>query len=266
MQQQIFPKVMGIVNVTPDSFSDGGLFFNSNSAIDHALQLIDDGADILDVGGESSRSNADEISTSEEIDRVIPVIEGIRRINPSIDISIDTVKYDVARAALDVGASIINDISGLNHDRRLASLAAEYNVALILMHIRGTPRTMQINPHYTNVVQEVFDELTEKITYAHSFDAKKVMADVGIGFGKTAEHNWTLLKNLSKFEHLGVPMVLGISRKSFLGKLLGIESPVERDAATALLHALLLKEKIDIIRVHNVESIVMLQKLWSELQ
>lgn len=266
MQQQFFPKVMGIVNVTPDSFSDGGLFLNSNSAIDHALKLIDDGAEILDIGGESSRPNAEEISTEEELRRVIPVIEGIRRVHSTIEISIDTVKYDVARAALDVGAGIINDISGLNHDKRLASLAAEYNVGLILMHIRGTPRTMQKNPVYTNVVQEVFDELAEKISFSRSFDAKKVMVDVGIGFGKTPEHNWTLLKNLSKFVELGVPMVLGISRKSFLGKLLGIETPIERDTATALLHALLLKEKIDIIRVHNVQDIIMLQKLWRELR
>ncbi len=266
MPQQFFPKVMGIVNVTPDSFSDGGLFINSKNAIDHAFKLIDDGADILDIGGESSRQNADEISIEEELQRVIPVIEGIRRINTSIEISIDTVKYEVAKAALDVGAGIINDISGLNHDKRLAALAAEYNAGLILMHIRGTPRTMQNDPHYTNVVQEVFDELNGKIAYAHSFDAKNVMADVGIGFGKTPEHNWTLLRNLSKFEKLGVPMVLGISRKSFLGKLLGIESPIERDAATALLHALLLKEKIDIIRVHSVQDITMLRKLWHELQ
>lgn len=266
MPQQIFPKLMGIVNVTPDSFSDGGLYSHTKNAIEHALKLIEDGADIVDIGGESSRPNAEEISIDEELLRVIPVIEGIRKVNPAIVISIDTVKYEVARAALDVGAGIINDISGLNYDKRLAALAAEYNAGLIIMHIRGTPRTMQNNPVYTNVIHEVFDELAEKIAYAQSFDVKKIMADIGIGFGKTAEHNWILLKNLSKFDELGVPMVLGISRKSFLGKLLGIERAAERDTATALLHALLLKEKIDTIRVHNIEQIDILRKLWRELQ
>jgi dihydropteroate synthase len=266
MQRKKFPKIMGIVNVTPDSFSDGGLFAETKTAIDHALKLIDDGVDILDIGGESSRPNADEISIEEECKRVIPVIEGIRKVNSIVEISIDTVKYTVAKAALGAGANIINDISGLSKDIRLASLAYEYNAGLIIMHIQGSPRTMQINPSYTNVVEEVFAELSDKIAVAHSLSAKNVMADIGIGFGKTAEHNWTLLKNLKKFENLGVPLVLGISRKSFLGKLLGIEKPIERDTATVLLHALLLGENVEIIRVHDVQQMAMLRKLWNELK
>lgn len=266
MQQERFPKIMGIVNVTPDSFSDGGLYSNTNSAIEHGLELIEDGASILDIGGESSRPNAEAISIEDELKRVIPVIEGIRNVDKRIDISIDTVKYEVAVVALEAGATIINDISGLANDKRLASLAAEHNVPLIIMHIQGTPRTMQMNPYYSNVVEDVFFDLSEKIRYAQSEGVTKVMADIGIGFGKTAEHNWILLRNLKRFEELGVPMVLGISRKSFLGKLLGIEQPMERDIATGLLHALLLGENVEIIRVHEVKQIAILRKLWNELR
>jgi len=266
MKQQKFPKIMGIVNVTPDSFSDGGLFVQKDVAIEQAMKLIEDGADILDIGGESSRPNAAEISVEEEKRRVIPVVEGIRKINSSVEISIDTVKYEVAKAALNAGATIINDISGLSLDIRLATLAEEKNVPLILMHIQGTPRTMQINPTYSNVVEDVFDELSKTIALAKSFGVKNVMADIGIGFGKTAEHNWTLLKNIKRFEKLGVPMILGLSRKSFLGKLLGIDVPKERDFATAMLHSLLLEAKLEIIRVHEVSQIVTLRKLWEKLK
>lgn len=266
MQQERFPKIMGIINVTPDSFSDGGLYSNAISAIKHGLELVEDGADILDIGGESSRPNAESISIEEELKRVIPVIEGIRKVEKKIDISIDTVKYEVAAAALEAGATIINDISGLANDKRLASLAAKHNVPLIIMHIQGTPRTMQLNPIYSNIVEDVFSDLSGKIIYTQSEGVTKTMADIGIGFGKTAEHNWTLLRNLKRFEDLGVPLVLGISRKSFLGKLLGIEQPIERDIATGLLHALLLSENVEIIRVHEVRQMAILRKLWSKLK
>ncbi len=266
MQQEHFPKIMGIVNVTPDSFSDGGLYSNANNAINHALKLIDEGANILDIGGESSRPNAETISIDEELERVIPVIEGIRKVDTTIDISIDTVKYEVAVAALEAGAGIINDISGLTNDKRLASLAAEHNVPLIVMHMQGTPRIMQKNPSYSNVVEDVFSDLSGKIRYAQSVGVTNIMADIGIGFGKTTEHNWTLLRNLKRFEGLGVPMVLGISRKSFLGKLLGIEHPIDRDIATGLLHALLLGENVEVIRVHEVNQMAALRKLWKELK
>jgi len=260
-----FPKIMGIVNVTPDSFSDGGLYYDASRAIEHALQLLDDGADILDIGGESSRPGAAEIPASQELRRVIPVIEGIRAANAHAQISIDTVKYEVAEAAMRAGARIINDISGLSVDPRLASLAGDYDAELIIMHIQGTPRTMQVSPQYDDVVREVFGHLQQKIELARSLGAQKIMADVGIGFGKTAEHNWTLLKNLDYFRNLGVPTVLGLSRKSFLGKLLGIENSAERDVPTLIVHALLPVMAATIVRVHNVRQLAMLKRIHEML-
>lgn len=254
---------MGIVNVTPDSFSDGGEYLLGESAISHAIQLIDEGADLLDIGGESSRPGAEPVSADEEMKRVIPVIEGIRKQNSEIPISIDTVKYAVAEAALKAGATIINDVSGLEYDVRIAHLAAQYKAEMILMHMQGSPRSMQDNPQYRNVITEVLQNLKDKIRLAKSFGVKKIMADVGIGFGKTTEHNWILLKNHTRFAELNVPMVLGISRKSFIGKTIGIENPKERDAATAMIHALLINSGVDIVRVHNVKLLKQL-KLISE--
>lgn len=260
-----FPQLMGIVNVTPDSFSDGGAYNEAEAAVAHALQLVQDGADILDIGGESSRPGAAEIPAHEELQRVVPVIEGIRKANADIPISIDTVKYDVARAALQAGATMINDISGLDSEPRLAELAAEYEVPLILMHMAGTPRTMQQNPTYNDVVQDVFDALAAKIERARSLGAQQLYADVGIGFGKTMEHNLQLLANHKKFTELGVPLLLGLSRKSFLGKLLGIEKAQERDVATLAMHLLLQDSGAEIIRVHNVQYLVQARVLHRAL-
>lgn len=257
-----FPHIMGIVNVTPDSFSDGGETFTPEHAIAHALQLIDEGADILDIGGESSRPGADSVHAEEELRRVIPIIEAIRKHNPTIPISIDTIKYSVAEAALQAGATIINDISGLEYDVRLAKLAEQYSATLILMHMKGTPKSMQDNPTYKNVLNEVMQNLRDKIRLAKSFGVKKIMADMGIGFGKTAEHNWTLLQQHHRFAELQVPMLLGISRKSFLGAALGYNNPKDRDMATALLHALLLNTNVDTIRVHNVKLLSDLKILY----
>lgn len=254
-----FPRIMGIVNVTPDSFSDGGEFSTTDAAVRHALQLMDDGADMLDIGGESTRPGAESVPADIELQRVAPVIEEIRKRNSGIPISIDTVKYSVAEAALQAGANIINDISGLEYDVRLAHLAAKYKAEMILMHMQGSPRTMQDNPQYRNVVSEVMQNLKDKIRLAKSFGVTKTMADVGIGFGKTVDHNWTLLKNHNRFQELGVPMVLGISRKSFIGKSLGIDNPKDRDTATALIHSLLLNSGVNIIRVHNVAAIQQLK-------
>jgi dihydropteroate synthase len=247
-------QIMGIVNVTPDSFSDGGSFLNKDKAIEHAIQLIKDGADILDIGGESSRPGADSISVKEEINRVIPVIEGIRKKNINIPISIDTVKFDVAKEAIDAGANIINDISGLTNNPKLAELAASTDSALIIMHIKGKPRNMQVNPVYENVIDEVFQFLCEKIEFAKSYGVKNIIADVGIGFGKSYEQNLTLLRNIEKFHDLEVPMLLGISRKSFIGTMLNIKKPVNRDLPTLVINALILHKKIDILRVHNVKN------------
>jgi dihydropteroate synthase len=248
---------MGIVNTTPDSFSDGGAFFAQNTfsaerAVEHALQLAAEGADILDIGGESSRPGAEAVSEAEELYRVIPVIEGIRQHNAIIRISIDTTKYNVAEAALQAGASIINDISGLQHEPRLAGLAAAHNASLVIMHIQGTPRTMQASPHYADVVGEVMQFLERQIAFARSCGVQHIIADVGIGFGKTLEHNLTLLRHHHEFLRLGVPLLLGISRKSWLGKLLNIDIAHERDTATLAAHLLLLGHGASIIRVHNV--------------
>lgn len=257
----MFPEIMGILNVTPDSFSDGGNFFNSQTAVEHALRMIDQGADIIDIGGESTRPGAAEVAIVDEISRVIPVIREIKKLRANARISIDTTKYDVAKASLDLGAEIINDISGLKFDSRLAELANEYDASLCIMHINGIPRTMQTNPVYTDVVSEVLDFLKSQVNLAFSMDVKKVIVDVGIGFGKTVEHNLALLKNINTFNIAGTSQLLGISRKSFIGKSFNIENPQDRDVHTALIHSILLKANIDIIRVHNVGLITDLKKI-----
>ncbi|MCX7909777.1 MAG: dihydropteroate synthase [Ignavibacteria bacterium] len=260
-----FPKIMGILNVTPDSFSDGGMFVDPFAAIKWGIKLLDDGADMLDIGGESTRPGSEPVSITEELRRVVPVIEGIKQERPEAIISIDTMKYEVAEAAISAGASIINDVSGLQNDIRLASLAAEKNCALIVTHMQGTPKTMQINPTYENVVEEIFEFLQNRIEIARKFGVQTVIADVGIGFGKTVEHNWELLRNLKRFYDLKVPLLLGISRKSFIGKTLNIDNPIERDLPTLLIHTLLLNQKIDIIRVHNVHQFQMLKQLYRKI-
>lgn len=260
-----FPAIMGVLNVTPDSFSDGGKYDTGSKAVEHALTLIEEGAEIIDIGGESSRPGASVLPSDIEMKRVIPVIKDIKNILPSTVISVDTTKYDVASAAIDAGADIINDISGLQFDERLAVLAAERNKSLVLMHIKGTPQNMQKNPVYLNVVSEVYDFLKQQYEYAKDIGVKDVIIDVGIGFGKTLEHNLELLKNLDVFENIGAKILVGISRKSFIGALTGIENPQDRDTATALLHAILLKNNIDIIRVHNVKILKLLKTLYQSI-
>lgn len=264
--QHIFPTIVGIVNVTPDSFSDGGRYYEPSAAIAHARMLIEEGAEILDIGGESTRPGAEPVNAVEELRRVLPVIEGIRREHPTIPISIDTTKAVVARAALDAGATMINDISAGRFDSAMLPLAAERQVPIVLMHMQGTPQTMQHNPTYNDVVEEVFEFLRARIAAARSCGVVTVIADVGIGFGKTLEHNVALLQNLSRFRALRVPLYLGLSRKRLLGALTGIENPLERDVPTAMTHALLLNVPIEYIRVHNVRYIVQLRALWRALR
>jgi dihydropteroate synthase len=244
---------MGILNLTPDSFSDGGKFFSFEQAIVHAISMFDSGADIIDIGGESTRPGAPVVSEQQEIDRVIPVVAELKKRYPELVLSIDTTKSKVADEALKLGADIINDISGLQFDNRIAEYVAKFDKALIIMHIKGVPRTMQVNPEYDDCTQEVFDFLQNKVNVAKSFGVKNVIADVGIGFGKTYQNNWEVLRNLGKFEELNVPIALGISRKAFIGNLFNITEASERDVETALIHSLLLDKKVDIIRVHNVE-------------
>ena len=266
MTNNNFPLIMGIINVTPDSFSDGGLHLQADSAINHALLLASQGADILDIGGESTRPGAISISVKEGLIRVIPVIQGIRDAGCELPISIDTIKPVVARKAIEAGATIINDISGLALGTELALIAAEYDASLIIMHSKGTPQTMQINPYYHDIVQEIASFLLEKAHIAKECGVKDIILDIGIGFGKTVDHNWQLLSSLSTFATLGYPLMLGISRKSFIGKSLLIDTPAERDITTALLHAMLLHTKMHILRVHNVKLMDQLRVLYSLLE
>ncbi len=247
------PKVMGILNITPNSFSDGGQYVTSKSAIQHGLEMIAQGADIIDIGGESTRPGSDPVSTEDELSRVIPVIEEIRKVNAEIMISVDTTKYEVARLALEKGAKIINDVSGLSAEPRFVDLAKEYNADLVLMHRKGTPKDMQDDPQYEDVVKEVSDYLIKQSKLAEGIG--NVYVDVGIGFGKNLEHNLALLKNLDKFNKITGKQLLGISRKAFIKMLFGIEIAKDRDAHTAMIHQQLLASDVDVIRVHNVKLI-----------
>ncbi|MBU3742075.1 MAG: dihydropteroate synthase [Candidatus Kapabacteria bacterium] len=255
------PRIMAVVNVTPDSFSDGGQFNSSQGAVDHALRCIDAGAHMLDIGGESTRPGATGVDAEEERRRVIPVIEGIRRHNEAIPISIDTMKADVAEAAIRVGANVINDVSAGRHDARMLDAAASLGVPLILMHMQGQPRTMQDAPHYDDVVADVYHFLRERVHAARAAGVPSVLVDVGIGFGKTLDHNVALLRNLSRFNDLADGQVLGISRKRFLGALTGIDRAADRDEATMLAHAMLLPHNVAWIRVHDVARAALLSRL-----
>jgi dihydropteroate synthase len=245
--------VMGIVNVTPDSFYDGGKRFDSARAAADAFEMINSGAEILDIGGESTRPGAQPVSLDEELRRVLPVIRELRK-RSSVPISIDTYKEAVARAALDAGADIVNDISALRFDPGMAALVAGEGVPVILMHMQGVPRTMQQEPHYRDVVGEVQDFLVERVRSANQvgIDTERLIIDPGIGFGKTLAHNLALLKNLDSFKLLGQPLLVGVSRKAFIGKILNAAAPQERlegSLAAAVAAAL---SGANIMRVHDV--------------
>ena len=246
--------LMGIINVTPDSFSDGGLYQESIDAVDQARRLISDGADILDIGGESTRPYADPVTVSEELSRVIPVITQIRSFS-DIPISIDTMKADVAREALHAGATIINDVSALRHDPLMLELVKQTDVDVIIMHMKGTPGTMQDNPAYSDIVSEIIVFFQERLQLLKSegIDLKRITIDPGIGFGKELEHNLSILKNLEKLSSLGQPVLLGHSRKRFLGDITKIDTP-DRDLVTAVVSGLCQDKKVSAIRVHDVAS------------
>jgi len=250
--------IMGILNVTPDSFSDGGNFFDPQAAVNHALQMIEDGADIIDVGGESTRPGAKELTCTEEISRVVPVIEKLRSACPDCIISIDTRKGDVARAAVLAGADIINDISGLQFCSEIAKVAAQTGAGLILMHMRGTPETMQSvdNLEYSDVVCVVYTFLSEAIDKAVKAGVKRnqIAIDPGIGFSKNCEQNIAILNRISVFKDLKVPVLIGHSRKSFIGQILEESNPAGRIFGTAGVTAWLAMNNTDIIRVHDVKE------------
>ena len=248
--------VMGVINVTPDSFSDGGLYFQKETAIEHGLRLAQDGADIIDVGGESTRPFSEEVPLQEELDRVVPVVEALSRAL-QVPISIDTCKAEVARQALEAGASIINDISALRFDPEIISVAAEAGIPVILMHMQGTPGNMQKNPFYQNLIPEILDFLKLAVDRAVSGGIKNdmIIVDPGIGFGKTVEHNLEIIRELGQFCILGRPVLLGTSNKTFIGRLLNKE-PHERDTGTMATIAAGALNGADIVRVHNVKKAV----------
>lgn len=245
--------IMGILNVTPDSFYDGGRFINPQKAVEHALRMVDEGADIIDIGGESTRPGAEPISIDEELRRVIPVIEAISK-RTSIPISIDTYKASVAKEAIKAGATIINDISGLRFDPEMAEIASKYKVPVIVMHIKGTPKDMQKNPYYEALIPEIIEYLRASIIMAKQagVDENMVIIDPGIGFGKLPEHNLQIIKNLREFSKLGKPLLIGVSRKSFIGKVLNEASPEKRLEGTASAVAISVINGANIVRVHDV--------------
>jgi dihydropteroate synthase len=248
--------VMGILNVTPDSFSDGGRFFSSSSIVAQIDTMVEAGADIIDVGGESTRPFAEPVSIEDELARVLPAIRQIRE-RSTIPISIDTTKAEVARKALDEGADIINDISALRYDQGMIALVRESEVPVIIMHMQGTPSDMQVDPHYADVVIEIKDFFKERIAWAeeNGVSGKRFIIDPGIGFGKTVEHNLSILKRVAEFSELGCPVLIGHSRKSFIGKLLNTEVG-ERAVATAAVSVLCAVKGVSILRVHDVEKTV----------
>ena len=246
-------RLMGIVNVTPDSFSDGGLFLDAGRAIEHGRELVADGAEVLDIGGESTRPGAEPVGAEEEVARVVPVIEGLRAADPETAISIDTSKAAVASAAIAAGAEAVNDVTALRSEPELASLCAEAGTDLVLMHMQGSPRTMQENPTYDDVVDDVKSFLAERIEFAIGEGVKqeRIWVDPGIGFGKTVEHNLELLRRLGELRGLGRPILIGTSRKSFIGNLTG--APVEeRIGGTVASCVLAVANGAAMVRVHDV--------------
>jgi dihydropteroate synthase len=249
-------RVMGIVNVTPDSFSDGGEWFEREQAIAHARALIAEGAEIVDVGGESTRPGAEPVADEEELRRVVPVIAELR--GAGAQLSVDTMKLAVAAAAVQAGASYVNDVTAFRHDPELAGLVADRGCDCCLMHMLGEPRTMQRDPRYGDVVDDVKAFLEERVEFAvgEGVREERIHVDPGIGFGKTLEHNLTLLRRLHEIAALGLPVVIGSSRKSFLGRLTGREDPHDRVAATVAANLIAYERGARVFRVHDVAPTV----------
>jgi dihydropteroate synthase len=246
--------IMGILNVTPDSFSDGGQFLNKNSAIGHALKMIEEGADIIDIGGESTKPFSSPVSLDEELSRVLPVIEDLRK-ETDICISIDTTKSEVANQALEMGASIINDVSAMEFDKKMIDIALKFDCPIVLMHMKGIPKNMQENPHYSSLISEIITYLNAQIDFVLSkgIDRKKIIIDPGIGFGKSVENNFEIINNLNQFVDLGYPVMLGASRKSFIGITLDVpeDKRVEGSLAANIIG---FQKGVSVFRVHDVDQ------------
>lgn len=256
--------VMGILNITEDSFSDGGKYLKTTDAVKHALEILKKGADIIDIGGESTRPGSESIDVETEIERIVPVINGILKKKPGTLISIDTTKSKVAEFSLKAGAKIINDINAYKADPELINIVKKYNAAYVLMHMQGTPKDMQENPGYVDVVKEIYDFLFEKSKSIKKMGIKNLLIDPGIGFGKRVEDNFEILKRLEDFKSLGYPILIGVSRKSFISKTLDLDIN-ERDTASAIVEALAVRNGAKIIRTHNIENGVQICKLLNKL-
>jgi dihydropteroate synthase len=259
--------VMGVLNVTPDSFSDGGLFADTDAAVAHARAMVADGADILDIGGESTRpatfADRSPLAPEEEIRRIVPVIARIASDIPGVPISIDTYKAEVAQAAINAGATAINDISGLAYDPDMAAVAARAGVPVILMHLPGKPREIPAEPHYDDIVADIAAYFRVRIQAARDAGIADdhILLDPGIGFGKNASNNLEILRRLAEFKSLGYPIVVGASRKRFIGKVLGIDDPADRVEGTAATVALSIAAGADIVRVHDVRAMARVARM-----
>ena len=250
------PKVMGILNVTPDSFSDGGHFNEVDAALSHINKMVAEGAHIIDVGGESTRPGSDSVAEQEELDRVLPILEKAIPKYPDTLFSIDTTKYRVAKEALELGTHIVNDISGLQKEPRLAELCAAHDAGYILMHSQGNPKTMQDDPEYDDVVNDIYLFFREKIELAKEQGLEKILLDPGIGFGKTLQDNLMLLSNLDAFQDLGYPIMMGASRKSMIGDILEGRAVDGRLIGTVAVHYHALLKGAKLLRVHDVKEAV----------
>jgi dihydropteroate synthase len=250
------PLLMGILNVTPDSFSDGGRYLKPQDAVDHALRMIDEGAHLIDIGGESTRPGSKPVPVDQQKKRVLPVIESLVKKNKKIVLSIDTQDSQVAGAALAAGASIVNDISALQNDPEMAAVCAKHKAAVVLMHMQNKPETMQENPRYVDIVSEVKTFLQSRIEAAEKagIASESIVVDVGIGFGKSVNHNLVLVREMSQFHALRKPLLAGLSRKSFIGKVLEIDDPAERVIGTAAATAWCVAGNVQILRVHDVKE------------
>lgn len=258
-----FPAVMGILNITADSFYDGGRYSTEEQWINHTAQMLDEGADIIDLGAVSTRPGAEEVPELIEIEKIKNAVHSLIQHFPNIVISVDTYRASVAQVALDEGASIINDISAGDFDAGMIPLVARWNVPYIMMHILGTPATMQINPRYDDVVMDIVNYFKRKIEICHQYDFDRLIIDPGFGFGKTLRHNYTLLSHLSSFVELGYPILVGVSRKSMIYKLLNIE-PEEALYGTIVANTLALLNGANIIRVHDVKPAIQAIKIILE--
>ena len=250
------PVVVGILNVTPDSFSDGGDFFDPEAAAEHAAAMLDEGADMLDVGGESTRPGSDPVSQEEEIRRVVPVLERILSVRPEAVISVDTNRGGTATAALEAGASLVNDVTALRGEPGMVSLIEEAACPVILMHMQGEPKTMQKEPNYQDVVREVRDFLAERAEYAVAAGVRleNIIVDPGIGFGKNFQHNLALLRNLDALVDLGFPVLIGTSRKSFVERITGVQEARDRVFGTVATTVLAFEQGATFFRVHDVRA------------